>query len=311
MTSIVFGRKQSGKGARMARLQARRGRRVVRFTNVERVFWPETGVTKRDLVEYYARVADVLVPHLRDRPFTIKRHYTVPRGPFAWEKDAPPELPDWVPVSLQPAKSRSGAPVRYALVNDELALLWMVEYGCVDLHVWPSRIDRPDRPTYVLFDLDPAGVPFTDVVRGALLLRDALGALRLDSVVRTTGGAGLHVHVPIARRYTHAETRRFAQMVAGVLVRASGGLVTGERVKAQRHGVYVDTKMNGRGQQIVSVYSVRPLAGAPVSTPLRWDEVTEDLDPRDFTMDVVLDRVERLGDLAATLLGSKQRLNTV
>jgi bifunctional non-homologous end joining protein LigD len=184
----------------------------------------------------------------------------------------------------------------------------MVEYGCIDLHVWPSRIDKPDRPTYVLFDLDPAGEPFANVVRAALLLGEALDAMGLASVPRTTGGDGLHVHVPIERRYTHEETREFAAMVAGALVRASGGLITGERTKSRRHGVFVDTKMNGHGQQIVSVYSVRPLPGAPVSAPLRWDELTEDLDPRALTIERVLARVERDGDLHAPLLSGRQRL---
>jgi bifunctional non-homologous end joining protein LigD len=286
----------------------RKGRREVHLTHLDRVFWPEADLTKADLVDYYTRIAPVLLPHVRNRPFTIKRHYTVPRGPFAWEKDAPPDMPDWIPVSPQPAKSRGGELVRYPLVNDELALLWMIEYGCIDLHVWPSRADRPDRPTYVLFDLDPASVPRADVVRAAHLLHEALDALGLDSVPRTTGGDGLHVHVPIARRYSHEETREFAQMVAGALVRASGGLVTGERIKARRRGVFVDTKMNGHGQQIVSVYSVRPLPGAPVSTPLRWEELTPDFDPRELTMQEVLDRVERDGDLAEPLLRSAQRL---
>src|SRR5919199_1878004 len=229
-----------GNAGGVGSLEVRRGKRSVRLTHLDRVLWPEVGVTKRDLVDFYMVIAEVLVPHLRNRPFTIKRHYTVPRGPFAWEKDAPPEMPSWIPVSPQPAKSRGGALVRYPLINDELALLWMVEYGCIDMHVWPSRADRPDRPTYVLFDLDPAGVPFRNVVRAALLLREALDAIGLASVVRTTGGEGLHVHVPIERRYTHAETREFAAMVAGALVRASGGLVTGERVKSRRRGVYID-----------------------------------------------------------------------
>jgi bifunctional non-homologous end joining protein LigD len=298
-----------GKRGLVRELEIRQGRRSVRFTHLDRVFWPEAGVRKRDLVDYYTVVAAVLVPHLRQRPFTIKRHFTVPRGPSRWEKDAPPELPDWIPVSPQPAKSRRGALVRYPLVNDAMALLWMVEYGCIDLHVWPSRVDLPDRPTYVLFDLDPAGVSFEEVVQASLLLRDALAGLGLDSVVRTTGGAGLHVHVPIARRYSHEQARRFAGVVAAALVRASGGLVTDERVPARRHGVHVDVKMNGHGQQIVSVYSVRPLPGAPVSAPVRWEELTEDLDPRELTMSVVLERIERDGDLAAPLLGSTQRLN--
>ena len=153
--------------------ELRRGRRVVRLTALERLWWPKEGIRKADVVAYYRAVSPALLPHLRDRPFTMKQHFTGPRSPFRWVKDAPPAMPGWIPVSPQPARSRGGAPVRYPLVNDELALLWMLELGCVDLHVWTSRVDRPDRPDFVLFDLDPAGVPFDDVARAALLLRDA------------------------------------------------------------------------------------------------------------------------------------------
>ena len=251
----------------------------------------------------------MLVPHLRNRPFTIKRHYTVPRGPFVWEKDAPPELPEWIPVSPQPAKSRRGGVVRYPLVNDQLALLWMVEYGCVDMHVWTARADRPDRPDFVLFDLDPAqGASFADVVAGGLLVRDALEHYGLSAVVRTTGGEGLHVQVPIERRYEYPEVRRFAGVVTAALVRASDGLITDERDVDRRRGVFIDVKMNGHGQQIGSVYSVRPLPGAPVSTPLHWDELHHRLDPAALTMDVVLARVGTKGDLAEPLLRGRQRL---
>ena len=281
----------------------------VELTHLDRVFWPESGLRKRDLVEYYRAVAPVLVPHLRARPFTIKRHYTVPRGPFEWVKDAPPELPSWIPTCPQPAKSRGGEHVRYPLVNSQSALLWMVDFGAIDLHVWPSRCDRPDRPDYVLFDLDPAGgAGFADVVRAALLVREALAALELETVVRTTGGDGLHVLVPIARRHTHEEARRFAGAVAIAMVRAEPGLVTTEARPERREGVYVDVKMNGHGQQIVSGYSVRPLPGAPVATPLTWDEVAPDLDPLRFSLGAVPARVSELGDLQAPLLHGRQRL---
>jgi bifunctional non-homologous end joining protein LigD len=286
----------------------RRGRRAVRLTHLERLWWPERGLRKGDVVAYYAAVAPVLVPHLRDRPFTIKQHYTSPRSPFRWVKDAPPELPGWIAVSPQPARSRGGELVRYPLVNDELALLWMVEFGCIDLHVWTARSDRPDRPDFVLFDLDPAGVAFADVAAAALALRDALDALGLAAVPMTTGGEGLHVRVPVERRHTHAEVRAFAEVVAGALVRTAPGLVTTERSPARRQGVFVDTKMNGHGQQVVAPYSVRPRAGAPVAAPLRWDEVDATLDPGAFTPARVRKRVERDGDLAALLLRRRQRL---
>jgi bifunctional non-homologous end joining protein LigD len=274
------------------------------------LFWPDEGIRKADLLEYYTRIAPLLLPHLRDRPFTLKRHYNGPRSPFEWIKDAPAEMPDWIPVAPLPAKSRGGELVRCPLVNDELALVWMIEFGCVDLHVWTSRADLPDRPDYVLFDLDPVGVEFADIVRAAHLLHEALEALGLDAFVRTTGGDGLHVQVPIDRAHTHAEARRFSEIVAGALVRSARGLVTTERSLARRRGVFIDTKMNGHGQQIVCGYSVRPRPGAPVAAPLRWEELDETLAPHDLTMDVVLDRVEREGDIHEALLSSRQRLET-
>ena len=281
---------------------------AVRVRHPDQLWWPEQGIRKADVVQYYRDVAPTILPHLRDRPFTLKRHYNGPRSPFEWIKDAPPELPGWIATAPLPARSRGGALVRYALVNDEAALAWMVDFGCVDLHVWLSRADRPDRPDSVLFDLDPAHVGFGDVVRAALVLGEALDALGLESVVKTTGGEGLHVQVPLARRHDHAETRAFAEVVARALVRAPGGLVTTERALARRRGVFVDTKMNGHGQQVVPAYSLRPRPGAPVATPLRWSELEERFDPRELTMDVALERVRRDGDLHAPLLTGRQRL---
>jgi bifunctional non-homologous end joining protein LigD len=234
----------------------------------------------------------------------------VPRGPFEWVKDASPELPSWVKTRPQPAKSRGGQSVRYPLVNSETALLWMVEYGAVDLHVWTSRCDRPERPDYVLFDLDPSGsAGFAETVRTAMLVREALETLGLESLVRTTGGDGLHVLVPIARRHTHAEARRFAEVVASALARAEPELLTRRPQRGDRDGVYIDVKMNGHGQQVVAGYSVRPLPLAPVATPLDWDEMTERLDPLVFTLETVPARVAALGDLHESLLHGRQRLD--
>ena len=283
---------------------------MVELTRLDRLWWPDEGLRKRDVVEYYRAVAPVLVPHLRGRPFTLKQHYHGPRSPYRWLKDAPPELPEWIRTTEQPARSRGGKAVRYALVEDELALLWMVEYGCVDLHVWTARADRPDAPDFVVFDLDPAaGAEFGDVVRAAQLVREALGLLGLESLPMTTGGGGMHVRVPLARRHTHAEARTFAGMVASAVSRAHPDAMTVERRPAERRGVFVDTKMNGHGQQLVAPYSVRPEPGGPVATPLRWDEVGEGLDPRAFTIAEVRARVEREGDLFAPLLRGRQRLD--
>jgi bifunctional non-homologous end joining protein LigD len=261
------------------------------WTHLERVYWPELGATKGDLVDYYRTIAPVLLPHLKDRPFTLKQHYTVPRGPYRYVKDAPPELPSVVRRCSQPAKSRQGAIVEYAMVNNLTSLLWMVELGAVDLHVWPSRCDRPESPDYVLFDIDAERT--RDAVDAAHRVKEALDLLQLDSYVRTSGGEGLHVLVPVARRHTNEEARAFANVVAGAL---------------QLRKAKIDTKMIGHGQQVVAVYSVRPLPHAPVAAPLRWDEVEPRLDPRDYNLGTVPRRVAELGDLHAPLLRSRQSL---
>ena len=279
----------------------RRGRRAIRLTHLDRMMWPESGIRGRDLFAYYEAVADAAVAHLKNRPFTMKRHYTVPRGPFEWVKDAPAEMPEWIRTCPQPARSRGGALVNYPLVNDPLALLWMIEFGCIDLHAWTARCDRTDRPDHVILDLDPRnGAAFRDVVVVAELAREALDALGLESLPRTSGSGGVHVLVPVARRHAYPQVREFARVIASALRRTSPKLL--ERVN-------IDVKMNGHGQQFVVGYSVRPLPGAPVATPLRWDELTPDLDYRALTPAAVAERVADLGDVHDSLLRGKQRLD--
>jgi bifunctional non-homologous end joining protein LigD len=186
----------------------------------------------------------------------------------------------------------------------------MVNMGCIDLNTWYSRVDRPDRPDWVLFDLDPSpDVGFPETVQVALLVKEILDALGLVGFPKTSGSRGIHVLVPIERRYGYDETREFAEIVAGALARTHRGLVTTEWTKSKRRGVLVDANQNGEGKTIASVYSVRPRAGAPVSTPLRWEELTPDLDLAAFTMDAVLERVRRDGDLFAGVLTTRQRID--
>ena len=295
--------------------EIRKGKRVLKLSNVDKLFWPEEGITKGDLLSYYQRVAPVLVPHLKDRPFTMKRYPDGWQGNFFFQKDAPSGIPDWIPtasiiVSTRD-KPRQKRRIEAPLVNDDLALLWMVNMGCIDLNTWYSRIDKPERPDWVLFDLDPSpDVGFPETIQVALLVKQALDVLELESFVKTSGSEGIHILVPIARRHTYADTREFSAIIAGALARTHRGLVTTEWSKAKRRGVLIDSNQNGEGKTIASVYSVRPKAGAPVSTPLRWDEVNDELDPVAFTMEAVLERVEKQGDLFKGVLENKQSLST-
>jgi len=286
----------------------------VKLSNLDKLFFPDEGITKGDLLDYYRAVAPVLLPHLRERPFTMRRYPDGAFGKAFFQKDAPKHMPDWIPRFRVRASTRESPPrsrwIEAPLVNDEDALLWMVNMGCIDLNTWYSRVDKPDRPDFVLFDLDPSpDVGFKETVRVALIVKQALDALGLVSFPKTSSAAGMHVLVPIERRYSYDDTRELSEIVANAIARTHRGLATTEWTRAKRSGVLIDSNQNGEGKTIASAYSVRPRPGAPVSTPLRWDEVNDALDPLAFTMDVVLERVRAHGDLFAGVLSRRQRLD--
>jgi bifunctional non-homologous end joining protein LigD len=282
----------------------------VELTSADRVLFPDDGITKGDLFNYYAAVAPAIVPHLHDRPFTMKRwREGLPGGSF-FQKQAPKGMPDWIPRRTFQTWPREGGSrmVDFPLVNSADALLWMVQMHCIDMNAWYSRVDKPDRPDFVLFDLDPPDDGFALAIRVAHLIRAALDELELESFVKTSGADGIHVLVPIARRHGFDETYEFAELLSRKLETEHPGEVTTEWLKKKRSGVLVDHRQNGHGKTIASVYSVRPKPGAPVSTPLHWDELTKDVRPRDFTMRVALDRVEQHGDLFEPVLRGGQAL---
>jgi len=293
--------------------ELRRGTRLLKLSNLDKPFWPDEGITKGDLLTYYRDVASVLVPHLRERPFTMKRYPDGAYGKFFFQKAAPKHMPDWIPTRRFEASTRETPrrvrEIDFALVNDELALLWMVNMGCIDMNTWYSRVDKPARPDFVLFDLDPSpDVDFAEAVEVALLVKQTLDLFELASFAKTSGSEGIHVIVPIDRRHTYEQTREFSEIVAGAIARAHPRLATTEWSKAKRRGVLIDSNQNGEGKTIASVYSVRPKPGAPVSTPLRWEEVNNSLDPAAFTMETVLDRVASEGDLFEGALTTRQSL---
>jgi bifunctional non-homologous end joining protein LigD len=308
--------KEAGKVTRSQPIQSvvKKGKRELRLSNLDKLFWPDEAITKGDLLEYYQAVAEVLVPHLKDRPFTMRRYPDGAYGKAFFQKDAPKHMPEWIPryralVSTRD-KPRTKKWVDFPVVNDELALLWMVNMGCIDMNTWYSRTDKPDRPDFVLFDLDPTPeVPWSQTMEVALILKQLLDALELQSFPKTSGGKGFHVLVPIDRRSTFDDTRQFAEHIAGAIARAHPKLATTEWSKSRRRGVLIDSNQNGEGKTIASVYSVRPKPGAPVSTPLAWDEVDDKLNPAIYTMPVVLERVRQLGDVYAPVLTTRQSLS--
>jgi bifunctional non-homologous end joining protein LigD len=288
--------------------------REVKLSSADRVLFPEDGITKGDLFSYYDQVADVLVPHLRDRPFTMKRWREGLEGEAFFQKQAPKGMPDWIPTREFRTWPRGGKGesrlVDFPLVDSREALLWMVQMHCIDMNAWYSRVDKPDRPDWVLFDLDPPDEAdaFKLCVRVAHYVHGALEELGLESFVKTSGADGIHILLPIVRRSTFEETYEFAELLSRRLEEQHPGEVTTEWLKKKRAGVLVDHRQNGWGKTIASAYSVRPKPGAPVSTPLRWEELTEDIRPRDFSMQVALDRVSQHGDLFEPVLHAKQPL---
>ncbi len=291
--------------------EIRRGKRLVRLSNLDKPYWPDERITKGDLLRYYRAVAPTLLPHLRDRPFTMKRYPDGWQGRPFFRKDVTNYAPAWlkrvaVRVTTREQQSRT---IEAPVVNDELALLWMVNTGCIECHTWYSRIDKLERPDRVVFDLDPSDdVGIAETVAVALLVKQALDALGLASFPKTSGAHGLHVLVPIERRHTYEDTRRFATEVARSIAGTHADVATTEWSKSKRRGVLIDASQNARGKTIASVYSVRPMPGATVSTPLHWYEVDEKLDPSTYTMEAVLDRLDRHGDLHEGVLKTKQRL---
>ncbi len=284
--------------------------REVRLSSADRVLFPGDGITKGDLFDYYGRIAPVLVPHLRDRPFTMKRWREGIAGGSFFQKQAPKGIPDWIPTRTFTTHPREGGSreVDFPLVNSREALLWMVQMHCIDMNAWYSRVDKPDRPDFVLFDLDPPDGDFPLCVRAALLVREELDRLGLRSYAKTSGSEGIHVLVPVTRRYGFDRTHAFAEQVSKRLAEANPGVLTTEWLKKKRDGVLLDYHQNGAGKTIASVYSVRPKPGAPVSTPVEWEELTPKLDPARFTMAAVLQRVEERGDLFEPVLRGGQSL---
>lgn len=284
--------------------------RTVSLSSAGRVLFPEAGVTKGDLFAYYDAISEWLVPHLRDRPFTMKRYREGAGGAGFFQKQAPKGMPEWIPTRRFRTYPREGESrlVDFPLVNSREALLWMVQMHCIDMNAWYSRVDRPDRPDFVLFDLDPPDGGFRDAIRVAHLLRELLDALELRSYVKTSGADGIHVLVPITRRAGFDDTYAFAEAASRRLEDEHPGLVTTEWLKRKREGVLLDHRQNGWGKTIASVYSVRPKPAASVSTPLEWDELTETVRPPDFGMDTVLERVRGRGDLFEPVLRGGQAL---
>jgi bifunctional non-homologous end joining protein LigD len=280
----------------------------VKISNPQKVYWPDEGITKGELIEYYDRMSDYVLPYLRDRPVHMLRYPDGIYGKFFYQKNVTGRIPDWVPTVL--LNEEDGEEVRYVVCNDRDTLLHLVNLGSIDLHPWHSRVDDLESPDFAIIDLDPSEVNFAKVVRLAQTIGKILHGAGLRPLLKTSGATGMHVYVPLVRGYSYEQARMFCEIVARMTVREHKEIATVERVVAKRDTrVYVDFGQNRREQTIAPPYAVRPVPGATVSAPLDWDELTTRLHPSQFHLRNVPERVSRLGDLFRAALDDPQDLS--
>jgi bifunctional non-homologous end joining protein LigD len=284
------------------------GERRVKLTNLRKIFWPKLGVTKGDLIQYYADVAPVLLPHLKDRAMVMKRYPNGATGDFFFMKRAPHPRPDWIEICS--IGHPSGNVIDFPIIQDLPALLWVINLGCIDLNQWYARCDDVDRPDYLHFDLDPVpGADFARVRETALVLYETLRGLKMPAYAKTTGSKGIHIYVPIVRGPTQKEVWSIAKEIARLLESEHPELMTAEYkvTKRPRGRVLVDYNQNAWGRTLASIYSVRPNPFASVSTPVSWREIEKGIEIEDFRIDNVPARVRKLGDLWKPLLNKNRR----
>jgi bifunctional non-homologous end joining protein LigD len=270
---------------------------TVKLTNLNKLFWPEEGITKGDLLRYYAAVSPFLLPHVEHRAMVLKRYPNGAAGDFFFQKHAPESRPDW--IELCSIEHSSGSVIDFPIVRDLASLLWAVNLGCIDLNPWYARCDDTDRPDYLHFDLDPISADFERVCETALRAHEALDSLKIPNYAKTTGSRGIHIYVPIERGPTQKEVWDFAKRFSLSLARLYPDLITGEYriAKRPKNHVLVDYNQNAWGRTLASVYSVRPKPRAPVSTPVTWNEIKRGIEITDFRLDNVPARLRRKGDL--------------
>jgi bifunctional non-homologous end joining protein LigD len=273
------------------------GRRTVEVSNPDKPFFPDDGLTKGDLVAYYRRVGETMLPYLRDRPATLHRFPDGIEGDDFYQQQRPDHLPDWVGGAELPR--RSGGTVTHTVIDSVAALVVVANTGCITPHLWLSRVGQPERPDQLVFDLDPPpDGGFELVCFAARTLRELLDGIGLTPLVKTTGSKGLHVVVPLTRQHDFDEVREFAGRIADLLAaRHSDRLTTRQRKDRRRGRLYLDVQRNAYGQHAVAPYAVRALPGAPVATPIEWSELGKsDMAPRRYTIRNIFRRLGQRDD---------------
>jgi bifunctional non-homologous end joining protein LigD len=280
------------------------------LTHLNKIYFKRPLLRKRDVLLYYLRIAPNILPFLKDRPMVLKRHPNGIDGEFFFQKEAPKSRPEWVQTVEIFSKER-GAAIPYLLANDLATLLYMTNLGCIDHNPWSSRFDDEEHPDYLFFDLDPTdGAIFADVLRVASAIHEELQALKIYSFLKTSGASGFHIYVPIERKYTYEDVRLFAGGIGQRVQAELPEIVTFERtVSKRRKGtVLVDAVQNAKGKPLAAPYSLRPLVGAPVSTPVTAAEIKRKFLPEDMNINTIFKRLSKQGDLWKEFWASAQTL---
>lgn len=286
------------------------GDKDVRLTNLRKPFWKKLGITKRDLLQYYADVSPWLLPHVRDRAMVMKRYPNGAEGDFFYMKRAPDPRPEWIETCR--IDHGSAGVIDFPMVQDLPTLLWLINLGCIDLNQWYAKCDDYERPDVLHFDLDPGpGATFDTVREVALQVRDILAQIRMPTYAKTTGSRGIHVYIPIMRGPVQQEVWAFTKAIAIELEKRHPKIITAEYSKAKRpHGrVLVDYNQNRWGATLASIYSVRPTPVASVSIPVTWEEIEKGVKIEDFRIDNAVARLKKVGDLWKPVASGRKRFN--
>ncbi|MBW4891431.1 DNA ligase D [Mucilaginibacter sp. HMF5004] len=275
----------------------------LKFTHLSKVYWPEDGVIKRDMFNYYYQVAEYILPYLKDRPMSLNRFPNGIHGPSFYQKDVKGKAPDWVSKTF-PYTNGDGEHKEYLVGSDESYLLWMASLGCIEMNPWFSRVQSPDNPDYCVIDLDPDKNTFDQVIDAALEVKKVLDAIDVPSYPKTSGSTGMHIYIPLGAKYDYDQSQMFAKIIVSIVHKQIPDYTSLERMIAKRGGkMYLDFLQNRPGATIAGPYSLRPKVGATVSMPLLWDEVKPGLTMKDFTIFNSVDRLKETGDLFKGVLG--------
>ncbi len=266
----------------------------VKLSNLDKIFWPEKGYTKKDLINYYIEIYPEINNYLKNRPLALKVYPDGIKGKSFYQKNCPDHAPDWLStVSLFSRHNQKS--INWITVNKLSDLIWVANRASIELHGWFSTIKHPDSPDFAVFDLDPTPEgSFQDAVKVALLLKKTLDELNLESFVKTSGKRGLHIFIPLNPIYEYSQIRKFLKTISCVLLKLKPDLVTINWRKQKRKGkIYIDYRQNGRSKTIPAPYSLRPTPGATVSAPLNWSELNSRLNPENFTIASITSRLKK------------------